>query len=121
MKKTTLTVLVTPLLLTLAFSPGRAQAQSASRLSDKQVEETMKQLGDGLDRFVDKMNPQIRTAVIKNERGETDVKACLDDLRKSRDAMSRFNPRKPAGPAASVWTGVSGDLAKVAKAYGVKP
>jgi hypothetical protein len=106
----------------------------------------MKQVGDGLDRFVDKMDPQLRRSVIKNERGEVDVKAFLDDLRKSSDAMKgRFEPprysantevlaflrqsrrlddavaRNPGRSGADpAWALVKPELTKLAAAYGIE-
>src|SRR5262249_17725653 len=88
------TIAAIPLALAAGLLPGRIGAEpAAARVADKQVEETMKQIGDGLDNFVDKMDPQLRRSVIKNERGEGDLKAFLDDLRKSSDALKgRLQP-----------------------------
>jgi hypothetical protein len=138
-------ILITPVMLATLAAPPPALAQSPGRLSDKQVEATMKQVADGLDRFVDQMDPRVRKAVIKNERGEVDVKAFLDDLRKASDAMrSRFDPprysanaevlafltqarrlddgigRRPGMSGADpAWEVVKPSLARLGGAYGV--
>jgi len=140
------TIAAIPLALAVGAAPARIAAEpAAARVGDKQVEETMKRIGDGLDGFVDKMDPQLRRSVIKNERGEVDVKAFLDDLRKSSDAMkSRFEPprysatsevvaflkqawqlddaiaRSPGRSGADpAWALVKPDLAKLGAAYGI--
>ena len=47
----------------------------------------------GLDRFIDGMNPQMRTAVLKGDQGEIDVKVVLNDLKESMNkAKDRFSP-----------------------------
>jgi len=140
------TIAAIPLALTVGLAAGRIGAEpAAARVGDKQVEATMKQIGDGLDQFVDKMDPQLRRSVIKNERGEVDVKAFLDDLRKSSDAMkSRFEPprysantevlaflrqarrldeavgRNPGRSGADpAWALVKPELVKLSTAYGI--
>jgi hypothetical protein len=86
-----------PLAATLLLVPAPALAQAPARLSDAQVEATLKEVDEGLGRFVDKMNPQVRSAIIRSERGEVDIKAFLKDLRKAGDAArSRFDPPRYA-------------------------
>jgi len=140
------TIAAIPLALAVGLAPARTGAEpAAARVADKQVADTMKQIGDGLDRFVDKMDPQLRRSVIKNERGEVDVKAFLDDLRKSSDAMrNRFEPprysantevvaflkqarrldeavaRNPGRSGADpAWSLVQPELTKLGAAYGI--
>jgi hypothetical protein len=144
MRKTTVATIA--LTLAMAWAPSRIHSRpAAARIADKQVEEAMKQVDDGLDRFVDKMDPQLRRSVIKNERGEVDVKAFLDDLRKSSDTMKgRFEPprysantevlaflkqarrlddavaRNPGRSGADpAWALVKPGLGKLAGAYGI--
>jgi hypothetical protein len=144
MTKTTITAIAVGLAAGL-LAPRLSAQPAATRVADKQVEEAMKQVGDGLDRFVDKMDPQLRRSVIKNERGEVDIKAFLDDLRKSSDAMKgRFEPprysantevlaflrqsrrlddavaRNPGRSGADpAWALVKPELTKLATAYGI--
>jgi hypothetical protein len=93
----------------LAMGAGAAPAQPAVRPTDKQVKQLILDSREAFDRFADKMNPQMRMAVIKSPASEVDVKALLQDVEDmSKDAEQRYRP-----PAYTAGTEVAAYLKQV--------
>jgi hypothetical protein len=70
-----------------------AAAQAPARLGDKQVKSLIADATDAYDRFVDKMNPQMRTAILKGADYQIDVKMYLKELEElGKEARNRYNP-----------------------------
>jgi hypothetical protein len=70
-----------------------AFAQSQTRLTDKQVEKMLEESQQALNRFIDGMNPQMRTAVLTSETSQINVKLVLDDFKDAAKKMrDRYNP-----------------------------
>lgn len=68
-------------------------AQSQVRLTDKQIEQLLEESQRALNRFVDGMNPQMRTAVLTSETSQINVKQVLDDFRDAAKKMrDGYNP-----------------------------
>ncbi len=79
--------------LVLGLVAGVTRAQAPSRPSDKDVKALMGQVDQGVRRFVDGMDPQMRSAILRGERGEIDVKASLNDFQQAIARMrDRFDP-----------------------------
>jgi len=76
----------------------QAMAQAPARLSDKQVKQLITDTRDAVSRFVDKMDPQMRTAVLKGEGYTIDIKASLKEMDElGKQAANAFNPPSNAG------------------------
>jgi hypothetical protein len=77
---------------------ANAASQTPSRLNDKEVKQLITDTREAVDRFVDKMNPQMRTAILKGEDYSIDVKASLKEMDElGNKASSAFNPPNNAG------------------------
>jgi hypothetical protein len=86
---------IVPLLVLVA---AQAIAQTPARLSDKQVKQLIVDAREAAGRFVDKMDPQMRTAVLKGEGYTIDVKASLNEMEDlGKQAERAFNPPSNAG------------------------
>lgn len=129
----------------LLAAPGAGLAADPVRVTDKAVEQQFQQVEKGLNRFIDGMDPKIRTAILKGEQGEIDVKVVLNDLKDSlKQAKDRFSPgsanavteavgflkkaksfdkglalRPGLSGADMKWADLVPDLAKLASAYGI--
>ncbi len=77
------------------------QAQAPARVPDAEVKVLVEQVERGINRFVDGMNPQMRTAVLKSETSEIRVKEVLDDLKTAAKA-AREAYAGPGGGASQV-------------------
>jgi hypothetical protein len=82
----------------LGLVAAQAVAQAPARLADKQVKQLIVDARAAADQFVDKMDPQMRTAVIKGEGYTIDLKASLKELDElGKQAENAFNPPSNAG------------------------
>jgi hypothetical protein len=105
--------LITALIvLALATPAALAAGQTPSRMPDQMLKQQFEQVKKGLDRFVDGMNPQMRTAVLKGDQGEVDVKVVLNTL---KDSMNQAKDRFSPGSASAVTETVA--FLKNAKAF----
>jgi len=79
--------------LMLGGAGWTAWAQSQARLTDKQIEQLLEESQRALNRFVDGMNPQMRTAVLTSETSQINVKQVLDDFKDAAKKMrDGYNP-----------------------------
>ncbi|MCX6550184.1 MAG: hypothetical protein NTY02_04100 [Acidobacteria bacterium] len=70
-----------------------AQGPTPSRMPDQMLKQQFEQVKKGLDRFIDGMDSKIKTAILKGEQGEVDIKVVLNDLKESMNkAKDRFSP-----------------------------
>lgn len=131
--------------IALIALPASVLAAGPSRMPDQVLKQQFEQVKKGLDRFIDGMNPQMRTAVLKGEQGEIDVKVVLNTLKDSMNqAKDRFSPgsanaitetvtflknakkfdkglalRPGLSGADMKWADLTPELGKLAGAYGI--
>ena len=75
-------------------TPG---AQTAQRLSDKDVKEIFEAVHNGRDRFEDQLDGKLKRSVVRGPRGEVNVEEYLDDLQDNVNKLrERFKPNYAA-------------------------
>jgi hypothetical protein len=91
---------VTVLVLTLAaglVAPATLPAQTAERLSDKDVKALLEEVDHRRDRFEDALDGGFKNAIVRGPRGEASVNKYLDDFqREVGQAKDRFKPEYAA-------------------------
>jgi hypothetical protein len=81
------------IVIALAVTPAAALAAGPSRMPDQMLKQQFEQVKKGLDRFIDGMDSKMKTAILKSDTGEIDVKVVLNDLKESMNkAKDRFSP-----------------------------
>jgi len=82
-----------PALVVVALMAAPAAAQTPSRMGDQALKQQFEQVKKGLDRFIDGMDSKMKTAILRGEQGEIDVKVVLNTLKDSMNAAKdRFSP-----------------------------
>jgi len=90
--KKTVTVLVLALVGALV-APWTLRAQTAERLSDKDVKALFEEVEHRRDRFEDALDGGFKNSIVRGPRGEANVKKYLDDFqREVGQAKDRFKP-----------------------------
>jgi hypothetical protein len=81
------------IVLALAVTPAVIFAAGPSRVPDEMLKQQFEQVQKGLNRFLDGMDSKIKTAILKSDQGEIDVKVVINDLKDSLSkAKDRFSP-----------------------------
>ena len=119
-----------------------APAAAAERLTDKDMKQLIERIDNERDRFEDQLDGKVKTSIIRNAAGETDVTKYLDDfqdnVQKLKDRyttsyaagaeattvlrqaseIKRFMATQPAGfDGASEWNRLEASLGELAAAY----
>jgi hypothetical protein len=82
-----------PALIVIALIAAPVAAQTPSRTNDQMVKQQFEQVQKGLNRFIDGMDSKIKTAILKGDQGEIDVKVVLNTLKDTLSAAKdRFSP-----------------------------
>jgi hypothetical protein len=135
-----------PALIVIALAAAPVLAAAApTRMADEALKQQFEQVKKGLDRFVDGMDSKIKTAILKSDQGEIDVKVVLNSLKDSlNQARDRFSPgsanaitetvvflknakkfdkglalRPGLSGADMKWADLSPEIGKLAAAYGI--
>jgi hypothetical protein len=144
MRKPNARVAVVSMMVTMSIVAGLA-AQSAQRLSDKDVKELLEAVDYGRDRFEDQLDGKLKRSILQGPRGEVNVDEYLDDLQENVDRLrERFNEKYAASAEAttvlrqtsdihrfiksqsgelkggSEWDRLVADLTRLAQAYGTE-
>jgi len=88
----------TGVVLALAVAAGLAapltvRAQTAERLSDKDVKALIETVDNGRDRFEDALDGGFKNSILRGPRGEVNVKRYLDDFQNDvKQLKERFKP-----------------------------
>ena len=119
-----------------------APVASAERLTDKDMRQLIERIDNERDRFEDQLDGKVKSSIIRNAAGETDVTKYLDDfqdkVQKLKDRyttsyaagaevttvlrqaseIKRFMATQPAGfDGASEWNRLEASLGELAAAY----
>ncbi len=120
-----------------------ASAQSADRLTDKDVKALLEAVDNGRDRFEDQLDGKLKGSIVRGPAGEVNVGKFLDDLQENTgnlkerfnekyaasaeaatvlrqaSTIQRFMKEQPPGfKGASEWDHFAGTLTRLASAYG---
>ena len=123
---------------------GGAFAQTADRLTDKDVKSLLESVDSARDRFEDQLDGKLKSQVLRGPNGEVDVARFLDDLQENTGRLKeRFTPeyaasaevaavlrqgtaiaafmkQHPGIKGASEWDRMAADLGRLAGVYGTK-
>lgn len=77
--------------------------QVGERPSDREVKQLIEDIDRSRDRFEDQLDPKIKSAIIRNERGELNVERYLDDLQDNlKNLKDRFESKYAASKEAEI-------------------
>ena len=136
--------LTVALLCCVLVGSGVAFAQTAQRLTDKDVKSLLEAVDNARDRFEDQLDGKLKSQVLRGPNGEVDVARFLDDLQENTGRLKeRFTPEYAASAevaailrqgtaiagfmkqhsgikGSSEWDRMAADLGRLAGAYGTK-
>ena len=123
---------------------GVASAQTAERLTDKDVKALLDAVDKGRDRFEDQLDGKLKSSILRLPNGEVNVARFLDDLQENTGrlkerftseyaassevaavlrqstAIDAFMKQKPGIKGASEWDSLAANLNRLAAVYGAK-
>jgi hypothetical protein len=119
-----------------------ASAQSADRLTDKDVKALLDAVDKGRDRFEDQLDGKLKSSILRLPNGEVNVARFLDDLQENTGrlkerftseyaasaevaavlrqstAIDAFMKQKPGMKGGSEWDSLAANLKRLAAVYG---
>jgi hypothetical protein len=123
---------------------GGASAQTADRLTDKEVKSLLEAVDKGRDRFEDQLDGKLKDSILRLPTGEVNVARFLDDLQENTGRLKErftsdyaasaevaavlrqstsidaFMKQNPAIKGSSEWDSLAGNLRRLAVVYGTK-